>query len=60
MALPVIPEYITGKFAHEYVAACSEEVQERFETLQTLRGITIPNNTNVLCSAQIKLFMDSI
>ena len=60
MALPQIPEYITGKFAHEYIAACSDEVKDRFATLQTMRGITIPNNDNVLCSKQIKLFTDSI
>lgn len=60
MALPQIPERITGKFATEYIAACSEEVKSRFATLQKLRGITIPNNTNVLCSNQLKLFMDSI
>ena len=60
MALPTLPEYITGKYAHEYIAACSEEVQTRFETLQTLRGISIPNNTNVLCSKQLRLFMDAI
>jgi hypothetical protein len=60
MSLPKIPEYITGKFAHEYIAACSEEIQERFEDLQTIRGITIPNNDNVLFSEQVKLFMDAI
>ena len=60
MAKPAIPERITGKFAHEYIAACSEEIQERFAILQTLRGITIPNNINVLCSNQLKLFMDAI
>ena len=58
--LPEIPEYITGKFVHEYIAACSEEIQERFASLQTLRGITIPNNDNVLYSEQVKLFMDAI
>ena len=60
MALPALPEYITGAYAHEYIAACSEEVKARFEELQTLRGITIPNNANVLCSNQLKLFMDAI
>lgn len=60
MALPSIPERITGKFAHEYIAACSEEIQERFESLQTVRGISIPNNDNILFSEQLKLFMDSI
>ncbi len=60
MALPEKPEYITGAYAHTYIAACSEEVQKRFADLQTMRGITIPNNSNVLCSKQLKLFMDSI
>lgn len=60
MPLPSIPEYITGKYVHEYIAASSDQIKQRFETLQTLRGITIPNNDNVLCSNQIKLFMDSI
>lgn len=60
MALPEKPEYITGTYVHTYIEACSEEIQERFATLQTLRGITIPNNDNVLCSSQIRLFMDAV
>ncbi len=60
MATPTIPERITGKFAHEYIAACSEEVQQRFETLQVWRGVTIPNDDKVLCSKQLRLFMDAI
>lgn len=60
MALPEIPERITGAFVHSYIAECSEEAKARFASLQKMRGITIPNNTNVLCSKQIKLFMDSI
>ena len=58
--LPEMPEYITGAYAHEYVAACSEEIQQRFEELQTLRGVTIPNDNKVLCSEQLRLFMDAI
>lgn len=60
MALPDKPERITGAYAHSYIAACSDEVKERFESLQKMRGITIPNNKNVLCSKQLKLFMDAI
>lgn len=60
MALPKIPEYITGEFAHSYVAACTNEVKERFEGLQAKRGITIPNDSTILRSAQVELFMEAI
>ena len=60
MAFPTLPEYITGAYAHEYIAGCNEEVQQRFAYLQKLRGITIPNDLKVLRSEQLKLFMDAI
>lgn len=60
MALPKIPEYITGEFAHAYVAACTKEVQDRFAGLQAKRGITIPNDATILRSAQVELFMEAI
>ena len=60
MAFPTLPEYITGEYAHSYVAACTEEVQNRFEELQKKRGITIPNDSTILRTAQVELFMEAI
>ena len=60
MALPTLPEYITGAYATSYIAACSTEVKQRFADLQKLRGITIPNDSKVLRTEQLKLFMDAI
>lgn len=54
------PEYITGSFVLDYIDKCSEEVQNRFQELQTLRGITILNNNNALRTAQIELFMEAL
>ena len=60
MAFPTLPEYITGAYALAYIASCPAEVQQRFTDLKNLRGITIPNDTKVLCSEQLRLFMDAI
>ena len=60
MAAPALPEYITGAYANEYIAACNDEVKQRFANLQKQRGVTIPNDTKVLRTEQLKLFMDAI
>lgn len=60
MAFPTLPKYITGAYALTYIAACNTEVQQRFANLQKQRGITIPNDSKVLRSEQLKLFMDAI
>ena len=60
MAFPTLPEYITGAYATAYIAACTQEVQDRFAALQKKRGITIPNDNKVLRTEQLKLFMDAI
>ena len=60
MALPTMPERITGAYANSYIASCNTEVKQRFADLQKKRGITIPNDTKVLCSEQLRLFMDAI
>ena len=60
MAFPTLPKYITGAYAIEYIAACNEEVQQRFAGLQKKRGITIPNDEKVLRTEQLRLFMDAI
>ena len=60
MAFPTLPEYITGAYAVAYIAACTEEVQQRFADLQKKRGVTIPNDSKVLRTEQLKLFMDAI
>lgn len=51
------PEYITGRFVNEYVAACATTVQERFAQAKKLSGIDIPNDNKVLRTAQVELFM---
>lgn len=58
--LPEIPEYITGTFVTEYIAACNEVVQQRFKDLCARRRITIPNTGNTLRTEQVELFMDAI
>ena len=58
--LPEIPEYITGAFVHDYIEACASEVQERFNSLCTRRGIEIPDDAKVLRTEQVELFMDAI
>lgn len=60
MAFPTLPEYITGAYAHAYIAACGPEIQAGFQLLQARRGITIPNDSKVLCSKQLRLLMDVI
>lgn len=60
MAFPELPKYITGAYANGYIAACNDKVKARFAALQKQRGITIPNDSKVLRSAQLQLFMDAI
>lgn len=60
MALPEIPEYITGNYVTEYIAACSETVQNRFKEMCALRDITIPETDDVLRTEQVELFMAAI
>jgi len=60
MALPTLPEYITGAYATAYIAACNQEIKNRFASLQKKRGITIPNDNKVLRTEQLRLFMDAI
>ena len=60
MAFPTLPEYITGAYATAYIAACTQEVQDRFAALKKKRGIEIPNDNKVLRTEQLKLFMDAI
>jgi hypothetical protein len=52
--------YWTCAQAVAYIATLDEEIQERFAQLQALRGITIPNTSAALRSAQIELIMDAI
>jgi hypothetical protein len=60
MALPALPNYITGAYANSYIAACSQEVKDRFAALQKKRGVIIPNDSKVLRTEQLRLFMDAI
>lgn len=60
MAFPILPEYITGAYAISYIAQCNTEVQQRFADLQKKRGVTIPNDSKVLRTEQLRLFMDAI
>jgi hypothetical protein len=60
MAVPALPEYITGAYATSYIAACNDEVKQRFADLQKKRGVTIPNDSKVLRTEQLRLFMDAI
>ena len=58
--LPTIPEYITGKFVHEYIDACDEVIQQRFADLCARRRVEIPNTESGLRTEQVELFMDAI
>lgn len=58
--LPAAPEYITGKYVTEYIAACSAEVQKRFKDLCASRRIEIANDSSILKTEQVELFMDAI
>ena len=60
MALPEIPEYITGNYVNEYIAACSDEVKTNFQKMCALRGITFPETDDVLRTEQVELFMAAI
>lgn len=51
------PEYITGKFVNEYVAACDASVKQALDTAMALTGINIPNTDDVLRTAQVELFI---
>ena len=55
-----LPAYITGNFANDYVAMCSEDVQNRFKELQALWRVTIPKDDKVLRSEQLNLLMTAI
>lgn len=60
MALPEIPEYITGNFVNTYIAACATSTQERFKRMCALTGITFPKTDDALRTEQIELFMSAI
>lgn len=60
MALPELPEYITGNFVTTYIAACSEEVQQRYEDALARSRITISETDDVLRTEQVELFMSVI
>lgn len=51
------PEYITGKFVNEYVAACDPSVKKDLDAALARTGITIPNTDDVLRTAQVELFV---
>lgn len=51
------PEYITGKFVHEYIAACDPSVKTEFDAAVARTGITIPNTEDVLRTSQVELFI---
>lgn len=51
------PEYITGKFVNEYIAACDSSVKKDFDAALARTGITIPNTNDVLRTSQVELFM---
>lgn len=55
-----LPAYNTGNFANDYVAMCSEDVQNRFKELQALWRVTIPKDDKVLRSEQLNLLMTAI
>lgn len=55
-----LPAYITGNFANDYIAMCSDEIQARFKELQALWRITIPKDDKALRSEQLKLLMTAI
>lgn len=51
------PEYITGKFVNEYIAACDPSVKEELDAAMARAGIEIPNTEDVLRTAQVELFV---
>lgn len=51
------PEYITGKFVNEYIAACDPSVKEELDAAIARTGIEIPNTEEVLRTAQVELFV---
>ena len=51
------PEYITGKFVNEYIAACDPSVKKDLDAALARTGITIPNTNDVLRTSQVELFM---
>ena len=51
------PEYITGKFVNEYVAACDPSVKEALDAVLARTGMEIPNTEDVLRTAQVELFI---
>lgn len=51
------PVYITGKFVHEYIAACDPSVKKEFDAAVARTGITIPNTEDVLRTSQVELFI---
>lgn len=51
------PEYITGKFVNEYIAACDPSVKKDLDAALARAGITIPNTNDVLRTSQVELFM---
>lgn len=51
------PEYMTGKFVNEYVAACDASVKQALNAAMALTGIDIPNTDDVLRTAQVELFV---
>ena len=51
------PEYITGKFVNEYVAACDPSVKKDLDAALARTGMKIPNTDDVLRTAQVELFV---
>lgn len=58
--VPVMPDYITGEWATQYIAAASDDVKNRFTKMQAFTGITIPNTPIPLRTLQLELFMAAI
>ena len=54
-----MPDRLTGKWVHEYIASLPKACQERFASLQRRYGITIPKTETILRSKQIEVFMKS-
>ena len=51
------PAYITGAFVNTYIQSCDTSIQDRYKKTLALSGITIPDDDNVLRTAQVELFM---
>ena len=51
------PEYITGKFVKEYIAACDPSVKEALDAALARTGMEIPDTEDVLRTAQVELFI---